>query len=74
MDSEHSDSDSSPPFPPGSLADAFRSNLQTRCAKLGFQFQSCGRRDGSPQLEIDFCCNFPMWFRIEVDTEAGSGT
>jgi hypothetical protein len=72
MGSEHSDSDSSPPFSPGSLAEAFRTNLETRCAKLGFSLSGVRRRHGSPQLVIDFCCNFPMWFRIDVDTEANA--
>ena len=72
MNSECSDSGTlSSSFPPESPAAAFRTNLQTLCAELGFSFSEL--HDPSPaHFRIHFSHNFPMWVRIDIDTDANA--
>ena len=71
MSSEKANSgNATPPFAPGSSAEAFRNRLQSFCATMGFSLCE-GYRYGSPQLIIEFSPNFPMWVRIDVDSDAG---
>lgn len=58
-------------FPSESLATAFRDRLQKYCKRVGFTLSEL-HDHGRTQLRIHFACNFPMWIRIDIDSEANA--
>jgi hypothetical protein len=70
MNSENTNAgQASPSFSSESLEGAFRDRLQNFCKESGFRISELHNYD-QPQLRIEFSRGFPMWVRIDIDSDA----